>query len=60
MLGWDQGKLAEHARVGQQTVVSFERSARRPYLSTLLAIRAALEAGGVEFTNGDAPGVRLR
>ena len=24
------------------------------------AIRAALEAGGVEFTNGDQPGVRLR
>ena len=23
-------------------------------------IRAALEAAGVEFTNGDAPGVRLR
>ncbi len=23
-------------------------------------VRAALEAAGVEFTNGDAPGVRLR
>ena len=28
--------------------------------STLAAIRTALEAAGVEFTNGDAPGVRLR
>lgn len=31
---------------------------RRP--RTLDAIRVALEAAGVEFTNGDAPGVRLR
>jgi hypothetical protein len=28
--------------------------------ATVAAIRAALEAAGVEFTNGDAPGVRLR
>ena len=27
---------------------------------TLAAIRTALEAAGVEFTNGDAPGVKLR
>jgi hypothetical protein len=27
---------------------------------TLAAIRRALERAGVEFTNGDAPGVRLR
>jgi hypothetical protein len=26
----------------------------------LAAIRAALEAAGVEFTDGDQPGVRLR
>ena len=26
----------------------------------IAAIRAALEAAGVEFTNGEAPGVRLR
>ncbi len=27
---------------------------------TVAAIRAALEAAGVEFTNGDEPGVKLR
>jgi hypothetical protein len=27
---------------------------------TIDAIRAALEAAGVEFTNGDGPGVKLR
>jgi hypothetical protein len=34
---------------------------RRPDLTDpLAAIRAALEAAGVEFTNGDVPGVQLR
>jgi hypothetical protein len=28
--------------------------------NNLAAIRAALESAGVEFTNGDAPGVKLR
>ncbi|RDD60493.1 XRE family transcriptional regulator [Ferruginivarius sediminum] len=28
--------------------------------STLMALRNAFETAGVEFTNGDAPGVRLR
>jgi hypothetical protein len=30
------------------------------HLSTVAALRKALEAAGVEFTNGDQPGVRLR
>jgi hypothetical protein len=47
------------AKVARQTVVDFERGARTPYASNLAAIRAAFEAAGVEFTNGDAPGVRL-
>jgi hypothetical protein len=29
-------------------------------VNNLEAIRRALEAAGVEFTNGDAPGVKLR
>ncbi len=31
-----------------------------PRVSPVNLIRTALEAAGVEFTNGDAPGVRLR
>jgi hypothetical protein len=31
-----------------------------PYERTLDDLRAALEAAGVEFTDGDQPGVRLR
>ena len=60
MLGWNQNQLADAAKVSRQTLVDFERGARMPYPNNLAAIRAALEEAGVEFTNGDAPGVRLR
>ena len=44
------------------TVVDFERSARLPHPNNLAAIRAALEAAGVQFIeeNGGGAGVRLR
>jgi transcriptional regulator with XRE-family HTH domain len=62
MIGWNQGELAEAAKVARQTVVDFERGARTPYPNNLTAIRAALEAAGVIFVaeNGEGPGVRLR
>ncbi|QTI79024.1 helix-turn-helix domain-containing protein [Roseomonas marmotae] len=62
MLGWNQAQLAEAAQVARQTVVDFERGARTPYPNNLTAIRAALEAAGVEFIpeNGGGAGVRLR
>ncbi len=60
MLSWSQTQLAEAARVSRPTVVDFERGARTPYPNNLTAIRTALEAAGVEFTDGDAPGVKLR
>jgi transcriptional regulator with XRE-family HTH domain len=62
MLGWNQLQLAEAAKVARQTLVDFERGARVPYPNNLAAIRAALEAAGVEFIeeNGGGPGVRLK
>jgi len=60
MLAWNQGRLADAANVSRTTVVEFEGGRRAPHSNNLAAIRAALEAAGVEFTNGDAPGVRLR
>jgi len=60
MLGISQTDLAASASLSRQTVVDFERGVRTPYRNNLAAIRAALEAAGVEFTDGDAPGVRLR
>jgi transcriptional regulator with XRE-family HTH domain len=60
LLNWSQEELAKRARVAEQTLARFERGARSPYPRTLVDIRAALEAEGIEFTNGDAPGACLR
>ena len=60
MLGWSQDELAQRAGVAKQTLADFERGSRSPYARTLADIQKALEAGGVEFTDGDAPGVRMR
>jgi transcriptional regulator with XRE-family HTH domain len=55
-----QPQLAEAAGLGLSTLVDFERSRRAVSASASAAIRAALETAGVEFTNGERPGVRLR
>src|SRR3712207_1715991 len=60
LLNWSQDQLEAAAKVARKTIADFEREARQPHPRTLAAIRAALEAAGVEFTDGDAPGVRLR
>ena len=60
MLEWSRDRLSAAAKVARRTVVDFERGARSPYDRTLADIQQALEAAGIEFTNSDAPGVRLR
>ena len=57
-----QGSLAEAAGVSISTVVDFERERRAVAEPSVAAIRAALEARGVQFIpeNGGGPGVRLR
>ena len=60
LVNWSQNDLVAASKVAKKTIADFEREARQPYARTLAAIRTALEAAGVEFTNGDAPGVRLR
>ncbi len=57
-----QDRLAEASGVAKRTIASFEKEGRQPYDRTLSAIRAALEAAGVEFVaeNGGGAGVRLR
>jgi hypothetical protein len=54
--------LAEKAGVHISTIQRSENaSGPLPMMpANAKAVRAALEAAGVEFTNGDAPGVRLR
>jgi transcriptional regulator with XRE-family HTH domain len=62
LLNWSQEQLAAAARVSVTTLRNFERGASVPVTNNLAAIRAALEAAGVEFIaeNGGGPGVRLR
>jgi transcriptional regulator with XRE-family HTH domain len=59
LLNWSQADLAKESRVATRTIADFEREERRPYDRTLADIRAALESAGIEFTNGEAPGVRM-
>ena len=62
LLGWSAKELARKANVGISTVLRIENAAGPPnvQVSNLAAIQATLEAAGIEFTNGDAPGIRLR
>jgi transcriptional regulator with XRE-family HTH domain len=61
LLGWTVRDLAEAAKVHRNTITRAETDATGPGYATA-AIRAALEAAGVEFIpeNGGGPGVRLR
>ncbi len=57
-IGWGVRELAAAAKVSVDTVSRFERGeALRE--RTVEDMRRALEDAGVEFTNGDAPGVRI-
>jgi len=60
LLDWSQMTLAKTARVGSATVQNFERGLSVPRPATLTVIVQAFEKAGVEFTNGDAPGLKLR
>ena len=53
-------ELAQMAKVSPATIVRFETSGAGMLERTVDAIRAALKSAGVEFTNGDQPGVRMR
>jgi hypothetical protein len=58
-LGLGVGELANRAAFSQDTVSRLE-CGEDLMPRTLDAIGAALEGAGVEFTNGDEPGVKLR
>jgi transcriptional regulator with XRE-family HTH domain len=59
LLDWSQEQLATLAHLGLSTIRDFEKGRRLPTHNNLAAIQRALEEAGVEFTNGDRPGVRL-
>jgi len=57
-LGLGVRELAAAAKVSIDTVARFERGDELKE-RTIDALQRALEAAGVEFTDGDQPGVRL-
>jgi transcriptional regulator with XRE-family HTH domain len=59
-LGWGIRELARRARISQTTVARFENALSKPNASTLAVMQRAFEDAGIEFINGDAPGIRLR
>ena len=60
LLDMNQVELAAAALVSKNVIVSFEKGRTNPTRNTIAAIQRVLEEAGVEFTNGDAPGLRLR
>jgi|SRR5262249_56504973 len=57
-VGWGVRELAKKARVAANTVSRIENGADAKQ-STMDRLQRALEEAGVEFTNGDHPGVRV-
>jgi transcriptional regulator with XRE-family HTH domain len=62
LLDWSQAELGRRSNLSESTIRDFEKGSRLPSPNNLAAIRAALEAAGVEFIaeNGGGAGVRLR
>lgn len=61
LLGWTARDLAQRAVVSVSTVNLIEGARGLPSTTReqMGAVRAALEEAGIEFLEGDAPGVRL-
>jgi DNA-binding XRE family transcriptional regulator len=60
LLHWTQNELARRAGVSDVTIRGFENDQTTPTRATLAVLRQAFEKGGVEFTNDDQPGVRMK
>ena len=61
LLRWTARELAHRAVVSVSTVNLIENAEGVPSVTSkqVEAVRAALEEAGIEFLDGDAPGVRL-
>ncbi len=57
LLRWTQATLAHRAALSTVTLNMIENESVRPRDSTLAAIRAALESGGVEFIFAESEGI---
>jgi transcriptional regulator with XRE-family HTH domain len=64
LLGWKQTDLTAVTGINKQTIGAFERIGRLPRSKSGVdhwaKIQDAFQAAGVEFADGDEPGVKLR
>lgn len=60
LIRWNQDDLAREAAVSVVTVRNFENEKSAPQRASLEVMQRALEAAGVQFTNGGQPGVRMK
>jgi transcriptional regulator with XRE-family HTH domain len=62
MLRIEQRELADKSGVSLETIKRIERTPGpiSAYTGTLDKLRRALESAGIEFSEGDQPGVRLK
>lgn len=59
LLRWTTHDLADRSGVGRSTILNFEADRTLPRRATIRALKTSFEEAGVEFTNGDRPGVRM-
>lgn len=60
LLKMTQADLAAASGVSAKAIWDFEAGRRVPRRETIEKLREAFERRGIEFYNGDEPGVRLR
>ena len=59
-LDWSLEDLAQASGVNRNMIASYERGIFAGEPATLQKIRQALEKAGVEFLDGETPGVRVK
>ena len=63
LAGWTREELANRAGIAAETIKRFELRGSDPKMSTILKVRRAFEAAGIEFvdtSDGKGEGVRFR
>ena len=60
LLGWPRDRLCPRAGLSVTMLSKIEDGLRTRTNEQRLGIQGALEAAGVEFSNGDEPGVKLK
>jgi transcriptional regulator with XRE-family HTH domain len=60
LLRWTQDELSRKAGVSGTTIRGFETEQTTPNPATLTVLQLAFEKAGVEFLDGDNPGVRMK